>query len=72
MISSPLNCIFDQINLALVSYRTSLLGPYDFCDTENADGIVESSHKNGIYCITQKVTEIAKIWINKSKAGQYT
>ncbi len=39
---------------------------YDFHDGENADGIVESSHKSGIYCIMQNVTEFVKfIQINK-------
>ncbi len=34
-----------------------LVGPYDFRDVENADGIAESSHKNGIYCISRNVTK---------------
>ncbi len=49
-----------------------LLGLYDFCDAENVDGITESSHKNGIYCITRNVTEFSKFWMNKSEVGQYT
>lgn len=34
------------------------LGPYDFRDVENADKIMESSHKNGFYFITWNVMEI--------------
>ncbi len=41
-----------------------LVGPYDFRDTENADGIAESSHKNGIYSLTRNVTEFVKVWMN--------
>ncbi len=37
-----------------------LLGHYDFCDAENMDGIMESTHKNRIYCIKQNVMEFAK------------
>ncbi len=44
--------------------------PYDFCDVENVDWIVESSHKNGIYCITRSVTEFAKFWMDTSKVDQ--
>ncbi len=40
------------------------LGPYDLSDVENVDGMAESSHKNGIYCITQNITEFAKFWMN--------
>ncbi len=40
------------------------LGPYDFRDAENAEGIAESSHKNGIYSLTRNVTEFVKVWIN--------
>ncbi len=40
------------------------LGPYDFRDAENADGIAESSHKNGIYSLMQNVTEFVKVWMN--------
>ncbi len=43
---------------------SAVLGPYDFRDAENADGIVESSHKNGIYSLTQNVTEFVKVWMN--------
>ncbi len=34
---------------------------YDFRDAENADGISESSHKNGIYSLTRNVTEFVKV-----------
>ncbi len=40
------------------------LGPYDFRDAENADGIAESSHKNRIYSLTWNVMEFVKVWIN--------
>ncbi len=32
-----------------------IIGPYDFRDAENADGISESSHKNGLYSLTRNV-----------------
>ncbi len=38
--------------------------PYDFRDAENADGISESSYKNGIYSLAWNVTEFVKVWIN--------
>ncbi len=41
-------------------YNT-VLGPYDFRDAENADGITESSHKNRIYSLTRNVTEFVKV-----------
>ncbi len=44
--------------------KVSQLGLYDFRNAENADGIAESSHKNGIYSLTRKVTEFVKVWIN--------
>ncbi len=34
------------------SYDLAMLGLYDFRNVDNADGIMESSHKNWIYCIT--------------------
>ncbi len=37
---------------------------YDFRDAENASGISESSHKNGIYSLTRNVTEFVKVWMN--------
>ncbi len=40
------------------------LGPYDFRDAENADGMAEISHKNGIYSLTRNVTEFVKVWMN--------
>ncbi len=40
------------------------LGPYYFRYAENSDGITESSHKNGIYWITQNLTEFGKFLIN--------
>ncbi len=38
--------------------------PYDFLDAENADGIAESSHKNGTYSLVRNVTEFVKVWMN--------
>ncbi len=38
---------------------------------KNMDGIVESSHKNAIYCITQNVIEFGHFLMDKSKVGQY-
>ncbi len=35
--------------------------PYDFHNAENADGISESSYKNGIYSLTRNVTEFVKV-----------
>ncbi len=49
-----------------------IVGPYDFRDAENADGIAESSHRNGIYSLTRNVTEFVKVWMNESKVGHYT
>ncbi len=43
------------------------IGPNDFSDAENADRIVESSHKNGIYCITRNVTEFAQFWMDTTR-----
>ncbi len=40
------------------------LGPYDFRDAENVDGIAESSQKNRIYSLTRNVTECVKVWMN--------
>ncbi len=41
------------------------LGPYDFRDEENTDGIAESSNKNGIYSLTRNVSKFG--WINKKQ-----
>ncbi len=49
--------------------RSEELGPSDFRDAENPDGIVESSHKNGLYILTRNVTEFVKVWMNSSKVG---
>ncbi len=38
--------------------------PYDLRDAENADGILESSYKNGIYSLARNVMEFVKVWIN--------
>ncbi len=43
------------------SYNLAMLGPIDFRNVENADGIMESSYKNGIYCIMWNITEFAKL-----------
>ncbi len=40
------------------SYNLAMLGPIDFRNVENADGIMESSYKNGIYCIMWNITEL--------------
>ncbi len=42
-----------------------IVGPYDFRDAVNADGIAESSHKNGIYSLTWNFTECVKDLINQ-------
>ncbi len=34
-------------------------------NAENSDGIAESSHNNGIYCITRNAMEFAKFWMDK-------
>ncbi len=34
---------------------------YHFRDAENTDGILESSHKNGIYSLTRNVMEFVKV-----------
>ncbi len=39
---------------------------------QKIEGIVKSSHKNGVYCITQNVMEFSNFWMDKSKIGQYT
>ncbi len=38
-------------------YNSVHIGPYDFRDAENVDGITESSHKNGIYSLARNVKE---------------
>lgn len=48
------------------------LGLYDFCNAENANRIMESSHKNEIYSIMQNVIEFSKMWMNKSKVGLHS
>ncbi len=55
-----------QVNSAemVLQISTLILGPYDFRDAENADGITESSHKNGIYSLTRNVMEFVKVWMN--------
>ncbi len=55
-----------------ISRTTANVGPYDFRNAENVDGIAESIHKPRIYCITRNVMEFAKFWMDKSKVGQYT
>ncbi len=42
-----------------------IVGPYDFRDAVNADGIAESSHKNVIYSLTWNFTECVKDLINQ-------
>ncbi len=46
------------------AHQISSVEPYDFHDAKNMAGIAESSHKNGIYCITRNVTEFVKFWMN--------
>ena len=38
------------------------LGPDDFHDAENTDGITELDDKNGISCKTRNIVEFAKMW----------
>ncbi len=52
-----------MINLIILT-AVRKVGPYDFRDAENTDGIAESSHKNGIYSLTWNVTECVKVWMN--------
>lgn len=41
-------------------------GPYDFCDVKIADRIMESIHKNRIYCVMRNVTEFVKFgWMHQ-------
>jgi len=47
-------------------------GPYESHNVENADTIMESSHKNGIYSRTRNGTESDKLWMIKSRVGLYT
>ncbi len=42
-------------------YKDCFVEPYDFRNVENADGIAESIHKNGIYSLTLNVTEFVKV-----------
>ncbi len=51
-------------NFEVETTKQYFLGPYDFRDAENADGIAESSHKNGIYHLTHNVKEFVKVWKN--------
>ncbi len=44
-----------------VSMNYGLLGPYDFHDAENADGIVTDY---GFYSLTWNVAECVKVWMN--------
>lgn len=44
------------------TWWTSRVGPYDFRDAENMDGLVESSHKNFIFYLMWNVTEFG--WKN--------
>ncbi len=55
---------FAQWITSCVSNLGVLFRAYDFRDAENADGIAESSHKNGIYSLARNVTEFVKVWIN--------
>ncbi len=63
-----------RINVLHTMHDSELirLGLYDFRNAENADGIAESSHKNGIYSLTRNVIEFVKVWMNSSKVGYYT
>ncbi len=42
-------------NISEVNCAQPYLGPCDVHDAENADGITESSHKNGIYCLDELI-----------------
>ncbi len=55
---------YPQIEKTCNSGEHPQVGPYDFRDAENADGITESSHKNGIYSLPLNVTEFVKVWMN--------
>ncbi len=57
------NINYKQNNHCCTSHKTTV-GPYDFHDAENADGIAESNHKNGIYSLMRNVMEFVKVWIN--------
>ncbi len=48
------------------------LGVYDFCNADNANRTMESSHKNEMYNIMKNVIEFGKMWMNKSKVGLHT
>ncbi len=52
-----------RMTISPVQNGTRNVGPYDFHDVENTDGIAESSHKNGIYSLTRNVTEFVKVWM---------
>ncbi len=45
----------------------TILWPNDFRDVENVNGVVESSHKNGIYVKKRNVTEFSEFWMNQKK-----
>ncbi len=60
----------EMVNKLLDLNTINHIGAYDFRDAENVDGIPESSHKNGIYCIKWNVTEFAKFWMDISKVGK--
>lgn len=68
-----INCVKAQSNICCATVCVLMLkiikkekniiciGPYDFCDTENMDGIAESSHINGIYSISRNSMEFVKV-----------
>ncbi len=65
IISWAANQHFRMISEGSCDTDWSNVGPYDFRDAENVDGIAESSHK-GIYSLTRNVTEFVKFgWINQ-------
>ena len=41
--------------------RCAIVGPYDFRDAENTDGIAESTHENGFLLYMRNRTEFAYI-----------
>ncbi len=55
--------MFFQVPAVQSTWSTRFLNPYDFRDAENADGISETSYKNGIYILARNVTESVKVWM---------
>ncbi len=43
--------------------QVHLVGPYDFRDAENTNGITEFDNKNLINCKMQNIVQFAKMWM---------